>query len=109
MSNRDWSMIKYQLHNSDFESKIYALQQLFPFKAWKGSSFMQSFMKIAFIPPPPHNLFMIGKQVKIYQIQIRLGWFPPAPPTKALPWTHWGPSDSRLNFLSVYNSKISPY
>jgi hypothetical protein len=27
---------------------------------------------------------------------------------RALHWTHWGPSDSRLNFLSVYNSKISP-
>ena len=26
----------------------------------------------------------------------------------ALPRTHWGPSDSRSNFLSVYNSKISP-
>jgi hypothetical protein len=25
----------------------------------------------------------------------------------ALPWTHWEPSDSRSNFLSVYNSKIS--
>ena len=29
--------------------------------------------------------------------------------TRALHWTHWGPSDSRPNFLSVYNSKISPY
>jgi hypothetical protein len=27
----------------------------------------------------------------------------------ALPWTHWGPSDSRSNFLSIYNSKISPF
>jgi hypothetical protein len=27
----------------------------------------------------------------------------------ALHWTHWGPSDSRSNFFSVYNSKISPY
>ena len=33
---------------------------------------------------------------------------PPPPPTRALDWTHWGPSDSRPNFLSVYNSKISP-
>jgi hypothetical protein len=40
----------------------------------------------------------------------KLAWvLPPPPPARALHWTHWGPSDSRLNFLSVYNSKISPY
>ena len=40
----------------------------------------------------------------------KLAWvLRPAHPTRALHWTHWGPSDSRLNFLSIYNSKISPY
>ena len=43
------------------------------------------------------------------KIQNRLGCFPSSTPTRASPWTHLGPNDSRSNFLSVYNSKISPY
>ena len=48
------------------------------------------------------------KQVKIHQIKNRLGCFHHHTNTKALHWNHWGPSDSRPNFLSIYNSKISP-
>ena len=41
--------------------------------------------------------------------QNSAGVLPPPPSTRALHWSHWGPSDSRRNILSVYNSKISPY
>jgi hypothetical protein len=54
----------------------------------------------------------LQNQVKIHSSPFSVGGHPPTgPPTCALPWTHWetwAAPDHWPNFLSVYNTKISP-
>ena len=52
------------------------------------------------------TILMLGNTLKS---KSKIGWGASiCTLTRALHWTHWGPSDSWPNFLSVYNSKISP-
>ena len=71
------------------EKKVY---YIFPFLKVNQCKFKQK-----------ETILKLGNPLKSKSkfTKSKIGW-------GALHWTHWGPSDSRSNFLSVYNSKISP-